>query len=199
MLFNPNAPLLFDLKVPFAKARPSPHHNYELAGGLVNAFALGPIGSEDDLWLAALEPPTTGPAAGRPLVCANLLDPFGRRLLVLEFNRPTFNPKGCQVAAGPEGLDVRDPGGRALLTIRTGRSGSEAAAVSYVQGLLKDRTGAVRLETRAAAGRSSLHLHGPLAYGIGADGDVAVDEGLGAEATRRLADLARRAAGHEVG
>lgn len=196
MLFNPNTPLLFDLKVPFAKARPSPRHNYELAGGLVNAFALGPIGAEDELWLAALEPPIDGAGAGRPLVCANLLDPFGRRLLTLDFNQPTFNPKGCQVTAGPEGLDVRDPGGRALLTIRTGRARPELAAVSYVQGLLKDRTGAVRLETRAASGRPSLHLHGPLAYGIGPDGSVAVDEGLGAEATQRLGDLARRAVEH---
>ena len=195
MLFNPNTPLLFDLKVPFAKARPSPYHNYELAGGLVNAFALGPIGAEDDLWLAALEPPPVGEGAAQPLVCGNLLDPFGRRLLTLDFNLPTFNPKGCAVTAGPDGLDVRDPGGRALLTIRTGRARPEEPAVSYVQGLLKDRTGAVRLEARAASGRPSLLLHGPLAYGVGADGRVAVDDGLGDEATRRLGELARRAAG----
>lgn len=190
-MFKPQ-PLIFDPKVSASLLLPAPHHNYAVGGDLVNAFAVGPVGSDDDFWFVALEPPTTDAAEAGPLICANLFDAFGRRLLTLDHNEPIHNPRGCRIERGPGEFLVTDPHGRDLCRVETREVRAAGCRVSYIRALFKDRSGAVRLESRGPVGSPSLVLQGRYAVGLRADDTVAVNRGLSEGEVAALAALAHR-------
>lgn len=182
--------LIFPPKVQTSPLFAAPDHNYAVGGQLVNAFAAGAIGAEDDFWLVALPPATDGTHPAGPLICANLLDPFGRRLLTLERNAPTFNPRGCLLESNPDRLVVT-AGRRELLRIEVRPVRAAGCRVSYAFALLKDRHGAVCLETRGPDDSPSVVLHGHHGLGLRPDLSIALNHGLEPgelEVVRRLAE-----------
>jgi hypothetical protein len=189
LLFKPQ-PLISPVQVETSMAIPAPHHNYAVAGGMYNAFALGPVGAEDDFWLVALEPPQQGPGASRPRLSANILDAFGRRLLTLDEGAATYNPRGCAVGATDGSYRVTGPDGRELLRVDTVWVKALGYHVSYFHCRLKDRTGVVRMESQGSADAPSAMLHGPAAYGIRAGGTFARNDGLRTEYVARVMEMA---------
>ena len=189
-MFKPQ-PLIFDPKVSTSPIIPARHHNYAVGGNLVNAFATGPIGAEDDFWLLALEPPNAEGLAVGPLICANILDAFGRRLLTLERNAPTFNPRGCRVEAAGGRLDVTDARGRGVFHIDVREVRAAECLVSYISGYFKDKNGAVRMDTRGPEANPSVVLQGRHGLGLRPDGSIALNKGLTDEEVARVAAMAQ--------
>ena len=173
-MFKPQK-LIFDQKVSASLLFPASHHNYAVGGNLVNAFATGPIGAEDDFWLVALEPTVEAP---RAVICANLMDAFGRRLLALHRNVPTFNPRDCRVEESADGLRISDGRGHEVCRVDTRLVKAAECRVSYIHGLFKDRAGAVRLETRGPEVSHSVVLGGRYALGLRSDETMAINRGL---------------------
>lgn len=188
-LFKPQK-LLFDPKVSASLLVPAPHHNYAVGGNLVNAFATGPIGAEDDFWLVALEPPAGKVDGIRPLISANLMDAFGRRLLTLDRNRPTFNPRDCRVEESADDLRIIDGRGRDICRVNTRAVQAAECRVSYIHALFKDKAGTVRMETRGPATSPSVVLSGRYALGLREDDTLAINKGLTDLEMARLAAMA---------
>jgi hypothetical protein len=187
VLFKP-VPLLGPPRISTSLAVPAGHHNYSLGGELVSSFALGAVGAEDDLWLVAAEPPAEGPGASRALLSGRILDAFGRPLAVLEGNRLQEARRPAEVRETEAGWQLLS-GGRVILEVETRASRAAGCAVSYVLGLLRDRRGAVRLESRGGPDSPSLVLHGPFAYGLRPDDRFGQNHGLSEE---QCADAAAR-------
>ena len=171
-------------------AVPARHHNYAVAGAMFNAFAVGAVGAENDFWFVGLQPPEEGEPASRPLLCANLLDPFGRRLLTLERNVPTYNPKNCSALASEDAYRIVGPDAQDVLRVQTVWVKSLGYHVSYFHCRFKDRSGVVRMESRGVADAPSAMLHGRAAYGIRANATFARNDGLGEEQVRRVMEWA---------
>ena len=190
MLFKPQ-PLIFPPKVSTSLLVPAEHHNYVLGGQLVNAFAAGRIGTEDDFWLLGAEPAAEGEGAGRAVITGNILDAFGRRLVALDRGRITFAARPSEVVAAEDGWRLVC-GGREVLRCETRPGRPGGCAMTYLHGLCKDKRGSVRLETRGAADSPSLLLRGPHAYGLRPDDTFAMNEGLSEEELRQAVALLRR-------
>ena len=190
MLFKPQ-PLIFPPKVSTSLLVPADHHNYVLEGQMVNAFAAGRIGAEDDFWLAGAEPAIQGEHAGRPRITGNILDAFGRRLVTLEGNRITFAARPSEIVRTDDGWRLVC-GGREVLRLETRPARAGGSALTYLHGMCKDRRGAVRLETRGAADNPSLLLRGPHAYGLRPDDTFAMNEGLSEEELRQAVAVLRK-------
>lgn len=180
MLFKPQ-PLISPVQIETSMALPARHHNYAVSGGMCNAFAVGAIGAEADFWLVAGEPPSEGEGASLPLLYANLLDGFGRRLLTLAANRPTYNPKGCSVQAETPGLRVLAADGQEVLRVDTVWVKAMGYHVSYFHCRLKDRAGVIRMESRGASDQPSAAVHGRAAFGVRPNGTFARNDGLSEE------------------
>ena len=189
-MFKPQ-PLIFDPKVSTSPLIPARHHNYAVGGNLVNAFATGPIGSDDDFWFLALEPPDEPGHPIRPVICANLLDAFGRRLLTLERNVPTFNPRECRVEGTDDRLTVTDARGREVCRVDIREARAAECLVSYISGHFKDKTGAVRMETRGPVANPSVVLQGRYGLGLRPDGTIALNKGLTDPEAAQVAAMAR--------
>lgn len=192
MLFKPQ-PLIFPPKVSTSLLVPAEHHNYALAGQLVNAFAAGRIGAEDDLWLVGAEPPRTGEGAAQPLLSGNLLDAFGRRLVTLDRNEIVFQARPCTLQPAEGGWRLL-AGGQEVLRVETRAVHAAGCAVTYLHCVLKDRTGAVRLETRGGPDSPTLIVRGRHAYGLRGDDTFAMNEGLSEEELARAVALLRQPA-----
>jgi hypothetical protein len=175
VLFKP-VPLLGPPRISTSLAVPAAHHNYSLGGELVSSFCLGAIGAEDDLWLLAAEPPAEGPGASRALLAGRILDAFGRPLCVLDANRVVEATRPATIEETERGWRLL-AAGQAVLEVETRPSRAAGCAVSYIRGLLRDRRGAVRLETRGGPDSPSLVLHGPFAYGLRPDGTFGQNHG----------------------
>jgi hypothetical protein len=189
VLFKP-VPIIGPTQIEASLAVPAKHHNYAVAGKMLNAFAVGAIGAEDDFWLVALEPPAEGEGPYRPILYANLLDAFGRRLVTLTRNEATWNPRGCAVAQDGERLVVSGPDGREVLRVTTTWVRANGCYVSYFRCRLKDRQGVVRAESRGQADQPTLMVYGKAGYGIRPNATFAQNDGLGEEEVRRVMALA---------
>lgn len=189
MLFKPVS-LLGPPRISTSFAVPAAHHNYSLGGEMVNAFALGPIGAEDDFWLVAAEPPVEGEGAAAALLSGSLLDAFGRRLCVLERNALAWAGPGVELGRTEQGLEVRSSG-QLILMAETRFARAPGCAVTYIHGLLRDRRGAVRLESRGGPDSPSLVVHGRFAYGLRPDDTFGQNLGLDDAQLARAAALMR--------
>ncbi len=190
MLFKPQ-PLIFPPKVSTSLLVPAEHHNYALAGELVNAFAAGRIGAEDDFWLVAAEPPPQGESASLPRLSGNLLDNFGRRLVSLKANRITFAARPCEIIPTSDGWRLQC-GTREVLRVETRPARAGGCAISCLHGIQKDKRGSVRMESRGGVDSPSTMVHGPLAYGLRPDDTFAMNEGLSEAEARQAVELLRR-------
>lgn len=188
-MFKPQK-LIFDPKVSTSPLIPARHHNYAVGGNLVNAFATGPLGAEDDFWFVALEPPDAEDQPVLPVISANILDAFGRRLLTLARNEVVHNPRGCRVASGADRLEVTDARGHEVFRVDVRPARAAECLVSFISGHFKDRSGAVRMETRGQEASPSVVLHGRHALGLRPDGTVAVNKGLTDEEAARFSAMA---------
>jgi hypothetical protein len=196
VLFKP-VPLLGPPRISTSLAVPAAHHNYSLGGEMVNAFALGPVGAEDDLWLVAAEPPAEGEGACTALITANILDAFGRRLAAVSGNRLTFGAKSAEIVPTAQGWRLV-AGGQAVLEVETRLARAAGCAISYLHGLLRDKRGAVRLETRGGRDSPSLVIHGRFAYGFRPDGTFGQNHGLTDEEIGRAGALMRAGGGTQA-
>lgn len=196
MLFKP-VPLLGPPRISTSLAVPSAHHNYSLGGEMVASFALGRAGAEDDFWLLAAEPPSGEAGAARALLAGRILDAFGRPVCVLEGNRIAPQDRGALRQDTPHGWRLV-AGGQVVLEVETRFSKAAGCAISYIHGLLRDKRGAVRLESRGGPDSPSLVVHGRFAYGLRPDDTFGQNHGLTdeecAEAARRMRAMARAAA-----
>ena len=187
MLYKP-VPLLGPPRISTSLAVPGALHNYSLGGEMVNALALGPVGAADDFWLVAAEPPAGEQC--RALLSACVLDAFGRRICTIDGNRVAQADRPAEIEATELGWRLL-ASGQVVLEVETRLPRAAGCAISYIHGLLRDKRGAIRLESRGGPHSPSLVVHGPFAYGLRPDDTFGQNLGLGGPYLERAAAMMR--------
>ncbi len=147
---------------------PGRDHNYDVAGNLCNAFVLGAVGSSDDFFLVAAEPP---PDSNYPLLTGNFLDAEGRVLFRLVRNMMVVNPGRCgKILSDRIGYEIHDANDKLVLRVSTifaeEGPGGEASYITTIAGNFYDKAG--RLVFRANSGepdeRIELEIKGAFGF-----------------------------------
>lgn len=92
-------------------------HVYLVGGNVINAFALGNIGSPDDFFIIAAEPSSD---SNYPLITGNFLDADGNFLFRLVQNTLTVNPGHCsKILSDRVGYEIHDSDDNLILKLST--------------------------------------------------------------------------------
>ncbi|GGF22158.1 hypothetical protein [Hymenobacter cavernae] len=96
---------------------PGDYNNYLIAGNLINAFAIGAVGSEDDFFLIGMEPFDESPM---PLISGRVFDSEGALLFSLDKNNIINNQHNFTFHYGDNaGYAISDSTGKLILKVQT--------------------------------------------------------------------------------